>query len=250
MRKPAILGLLALVPLSIFAATLTLRDGTTYDGDFVNGNSRTITFRDNSGVVHTVDLNQVQTLDFGGGYTGTEANRADWWTLPSGTQIAVRTNEAIDSQTSSQGQTYSAEIANDVVDPAGNVLVPRGSHANLVIRSVSAGGLTGGPTMALDLHSIEVKGERYTVSTAGTRPSGNTGIGKNKRTAEMVGGGAALGTLIGAIAGGGKGAAIGALAGAVGGGATQVLTRGKEVKVPPETVLTFRLDQPLTLQPA
>ena len=60
----------------------------------------------------------------------------------------------------------------------------------------------------------------------------------------MVGGGAALGTLIGAVAGGGKGAAIGAAVGAAGGAATQVLTRGKEVQIPAETVLTFRLDQP------
>ena len=63
------------------------------------------------------------------------------------------------------------------------------------------------------------------------------GIGANRRTATMVGGGAALGTLLGAIAGGGKGAAIGAVAGAVAGGAAQVLTRGKEVNVPAETEL-------------
>lgn len=64
----------------------------------------------------------------------------------------------------------------------------------------------------------------------------------------MVGGGAALGTLIGAVAGGGKGAAIGAITGAAGGAAIQVLTRGKEVNVPAETVLTFRLDQPWRLE--
>ena len=64
----------------------------------------------------------------------------------------------------------------------------------------------------------------------------------------MVGGGAVLGTLLGAIAGGGKGAAIGAVAGAATGAGVQVLTRGKEVRVPAETVLNFRLDQPLYLQ--
>jgi outer membrane lipoprotein SlyB len=74
------------------------------------------------------------------------------------------------------------------------------------------------------------------------------GIGANKRTAEMTGGGAVLGTVVGAIAGGGKGAAIGAVVGGAGGAATQVLTRGKEVKVPAETLLTFKLDQPLRLQ--
>jgi len=64
----------------------------------------------------------------------------------------------------------------------------------------------------------------------------------------MVGGGALLGTLLGAIAGGGKGAAIGLLAGAAAGGTAQVLTKGREVRVPAETVLTFRLDQPLNLE--
>src|SRR4029450_752778 len=75
-----------------------------------------------------------------------------------------------------------------------------------------------------------------------------TGIGKNKRTAEAVGGGAALGTIIGTIAGGGKGAAIGVLGGAAGGATAQVLTRGRDVQVPAETVLTFMLDRPVTLQ--
>ncbi|HEY7615381.1 MAG TPA: hypothetical protein VH744_01145, partial [Terriglobales bacterium] len=70
------------------------------------------------------------------------------------------------------------------------------------------------------------------------------------RTAEMVGGGAALGTLLGAVAGGGKGAVIGAIAGAAAGGTAQVLTKGKEIKVPAESTLQFRLDQPLSLQPA
>ena len=66
----------------------------------------------------------------------------------------------------------------------------------------------------------------------------------------MVGGGAALGTLIGAIAGHGKGAAIGAAAGAAAGAGTQILTRGKTVKVPAESTLRFKLDQPLQLQAA
>jgi hypothetical protein len=59
----------------------------------------------------------------------------------------------------------------------------------------------------------------------------------------MVGGAAAIGTLIGAIAGGGDGAAIGAAVGAAGGAAAQVLTRGDQVRIPAESVLTFRLDQ-------
>ena len=70
-------------------------------------------------------------------------------------------------------------------------------------------------------------------------------MGANKRTAVYTGGGAALGAIIGAIAGGGKGAAIGAGAGAGAGALTQVFTKGKSIKVPVESVLTFQLDKPL-----
>jgi hypothetical protein len=85
------------------------------------------------------------------------------------------------------------------------------------------------------------------VSTKDISQSSNAGIGKNRRTEEMVGGGAVLGTLLGAIAGGGKGAAIGAVAGGAVGGTAQVLTKGKQIKVPAETILSFQLDRPLHL---
>src|SRR5438445_4979213 len=85
-------------------------------------------------------------------------------------------------------------------------------------------------------------GIRGTVSTEDVAQKGTEGLGKNKRTAEMVGGGAVLGTLIGAIAGGGKGAAIGAATGAAAGAGTEVLTRGKAVRVPAESKLRFKLD--------
>jgi hypothetical protein len=169
-------------------------------------------------------------------------------TIPDGTEIAVRTNEAIDSTTATAGQTFSGTVDQDVTGPSGQVLIPKGSSTDLIIRQVSSGGTTGSPTVALDLQSINIGGHRYTVSTAELQQGNKSGIGKNKRTGEYIGGGAAVGTLLGAIAGGGKGAAIGAVAGAVAGGTAQVLTRGKEVKVPAETTLKFRLDQPLSLR--
>jgi hypothetical protein len=88
--------------------------------------------------------------------------------------------------------------------------------------------LTSNAEIALDLQSIKVGNRRYLVNTADSEQKAQGGVGANKRTAEMVGGGAVLGTLIGAIAGGGKGAAIGAVAGAGAGAGTQVLTRGKD----------------------
>jgi hypothetical protein len=168
--------------------------------------------------------------------------------VPAGTDFSVRTNERIDSTTATEGRTYSAQIARDILDTSGAVLIPRGSDAQLVIRSASQGGTLDGPQLSLDVESVTIDGRRYLVSTQDIKQGSDQNIGKNRRTAEMVGGGAVLGTLLGAIAGGGKGAAIGLIAGAAAGGTAQVLTRGKEVKVPPETVLTFRLEQPIRLQ--
>jgi hypothetical protein len=102
--------------------------------------------------------------------------------------------------------------------------------------------------MVLDMQSMTVAGRRYVVSTTDLKQDMGTGLGKNKRTAETVGGGAALGTIIGAIAGGAKGAAIGVLVGAAGGAGVEVLNKGKDVRVPAETLLTFRLDKAASLQ--
>jgi outer membrane lipoprotein SlyB len=96
--------------------------------------------------------------------------------------------------------------------------------------------------------SLTVSGRRYSVSTGDLVEKGGEGVGANKKTAIMVGGGAGIGTLIGAIVGGGKGAAIGAAIGAGAGLGTEVLTKGKRVQVPTETVLNFKLDQDLRLQ--
>jgi hypothetical protein len=170
--------------------------------------------------------------------------------VPAGASISVRTAENINSQTAVEGRTYPASIEQDVMDAAGNVVVPRGSEAALVIRQVNEGGTLSNGNFVLDLDSIRVNGRRYVVNTVDMNAKDPNGIGKNKRTAEMVGGGAVLGTLLGAIAGGGKGAAIGAIAGAAAGGGVQVLTKGHEIRVPAETVLNFRLEQPLALREA
>ncbi len=169
--------------------------------------------------------------------------------IPAGTQVQIRTNEAIDASQADVGRTYSAEIADNIMDANGNVLVPKGSPAQLTVSKVgtSTAGV-GSNEVSLALQSINVAGRNYTLQTNAVQQQGNRGIGANKRTAEMTGGGALLGTLIGAVAGGGKGAAIGAVVGGVGGAAAQVATRGNQVKVPAETLLTFKLDQPVQLQ--
>jgi hypothetical protein len=101
----------------------------------------------------------------------------------------------------------------------------------------------------MDLASVSIDGRQYRLSTADLAERGRSGIGANRRTGEFAGGGAAIGAIIGAIAGGGKGAAIGAGSGAGAGALSEVLTKGT-IRVPVETVLTFKLDQPLRVRVA
>lgn len=163
--------------------------------------------------------------------------------IPSGTEITVRTDEAItaSADTTRSSQFYDGRVSEDVLDRSGNVLVPKGSPAQLAA-------IRDGDNLTLDLRSITVHGHRYVVDTGGVTAGQKDGLGKNKRTGKYVGGGAIAGTIIGAIAGGGKGAAIGALAGGAAGAGAQVMTRGKKLNVPAETNLRFRLEQSLRLR--
>jgi len=232
------------------ADTLVMRDGTRVQGTVVGIAARTITFRHADGVSRRYSTSQVEALEF------LSAERANPRAMsgrsleaPAGTELVVRTVETIDSRNAGADQAFSAIVEQDVTNASGHVIIPERSSAQLVIRQMSSGGATGSPEMVLDVQSITVDGRRYLVSTTDVLQESDTGIGKNKRTAEAIGGGAALGTIIGAIAGGSKGAAIGVLVGAAGGAGAQVLTRGRDVRIPAETILKFRLDKPVTLQP-
>jgi len=164
-----------------------------------------------------------------------------------GTEIPVRVNDNIDAKSSNEGRIYTAVIDRDVMDANGRVVIPRGSDAELIVRD------TTDQSLVLDLESVTVNGRRYVVSTTDevVTPEGDAnrkeGVGANKRTGKYVGGGAIIGSIIGAIAGGGKGAAIGAATGAGAGAVGQTVTRGGEVRVPSESVVTFRLDRSLMI---
>jgi hypothetical protein len=168
------------------------------------------------------------------------AGAQGYGTIDAGTTINVRTNETIKAD-DANGQTFTGTVAEDVMNRSGNIVVPKGSEVEMVVNQVSSNEL------ALDLSSIMVNGRRYSVESSDQIVTGERkqGIGANKRTGKYVGGGAAIGAIIGAIAGGGKGAAVGAGVGAAAGAGTQVLTRGDSVRVPSESLLTFRLQQPM-----
>jgi hypothetical protein len=172
--------------------------------------------------------------------TGQSANRRSGQpgTIGAGTTIKVRTNEAI--KTSSEGQRFSGVVDQNVIGSNGKVVIPKGSNAALVVKRMP------NKDVVLDLDSVTVNGQRYGVKTENVISSKEKeGVGANKRTGKYVGGGAAVGAIIGAIAGGGKGAAIGAGVGAGAGAGAQILTKGKSVDVPAESLLTYRLKQPL-----
>jgi hypothetical protein len=165
--------------------------------------------------------------------------------IPSGTSLQIRTTEAIDTQTM-DGRIFTGTVESDVRDTQGHVAIPRGSTAELVVRR--------GPDdeLVLDLDSVTVHGRRYGVDATRNRIGGgvdirNSGIGANKETARNVGGGALLGAILGAAIGGGDAAAAGAAAGAAVGAGAQILTKGRRVNVPAETLLSYRLQSDMSL---
>jgi hypothetical protein len=167
-------------------------------------------------------------------------------TIDADTTVKVRTAQAIDVKTA-DGLIFSGTIDEDVLDRNGEVAIAEGSTVELMARK-------NGAEMTLDLESVTVNGQRYavladesTVGTSGRIESGARTIGANRDTAVYVGGGALLGTIIGAVAGGGDGAAIGAAVGAAAGAGTQIVTKGKSVYLPAESLVTFRLARRLTV---
>ena len=169
--------------------------------------------------------------------------------VPAGAEVHVRVDQDINAKSGNvtPGAVFPGTVSRDVTDANGNVVIPRGAPAQLAV--VSTG--SNSNDMTLDLRSVDINGRHVRLDSQGTTAAGsskNGGLGANKRTGEFVGGGAALGGIIGALAGGGKGAAIGALSGAGAGTATQALTRGKAVHIPSEKLMTFRLESPVRIR--
>lgn len=165
-------------------------------------------------------------------------------TIPSGTTMAVRLVDTIDSETAQQGQTFHATLDSPLaVD--GETVVPSGFDVEGHIVTVqSAGKFAGQSVLVLQLDRLSSSGRNYSIQTDQYSRKGSS---RGKNTAAKVGTGAGIGAIIGAIAGGGKGAAIGAAAGGGLGGGVQAATKGQQIKLPSETVLNFTLQAPLTV---
>jgi hypothetical protein len=166
--------------------------------------------------------------------------------VPAETIISVVLDERVGSKISTPGQTFTATLR-EPVEVDGRVAIPKGARATGIVRDAKpAGRFKGGAVLELTLTSIEVNGTNYDVHT--TSPT-ETSKGKGKRTAAMVGGGAGGGALIGGLAGGGKGAIIGGLIGAAAGTGGAGLTGNRDITLPAETPITFKLVEPLEIKP-
>jgi hypothetical protein len=162
-------------------------------------------------------------------------------TIDPGTTIGVRTNEEIRVRYG-DGRVFSGTVNRDVRNRGGGIAIPKGSQVELLVRNISR------DEMVLDLESVDVRGQRFGIEGEdNVDVSDRPGVGDNRRTGEFVGGGAAIGAIIGAIAGGGKGAVIGGAVGAGGGAGLQIVTRGRNVEIPAESLITFRLERPLRM---
>ena len=172
------------------------------------------------------------------------ARQPEHVTIPAGTVITVRMIDRIDSSRHRPGEEFAGTIdAPVVVDD--RVVIRRGADARVrLVESRSAGRMTGRSELHVELVGLAIGAQSYAVETGMVEKAGAS---RGKRTAQTVGGGAALGALIGAIAGKGKGAAIGGAIGAGAGTAVQASTKGEQVQIPPETKLDFTLKAPLTL---
>ncbi|MGH9600686.1 MAG: hypothetical protein ACRD27_12540 [Terracidiphilus sp.] len=159
--------------------------------------------------------------------------------LPAGTRIRVRLDRDLGSKISHAGDSFAATVADDVV-VNGQTVIARGSRAEgTVIDARPLGHIKGKALLELRLERVHTKWGSYPVASSTIERAER---GKGRRTAEMGGGGAGFGALIGGIAGGGKGALIGALAGGGAGTAGSAFTGNKQIFLPAETLLTFRLE--------
>lgn len=166
-------------------------------------------------------------------------------TIPAGTTLTVKLGQALGSKVSQAGQSFNATLAHDVA-VNGQTIIPAGASATgTVVSAQPLGRFKGGALLEVQLISINVNGSDRGIQTAAIT---QTEKGKGKRTAVGAGGGAALGAIVGALAGGGKGAAIGALAGGGAGTAGAAFTGNKEIVLPAESALSFKLSQPLQVQ--
>jgi hypothetical protein len=253
---------LSVAAVSVRADSLELKNGSLINGKFMGGSQRSVSFQVGPSV-QSYDLADIRSLRFGSDAQGASpsasshspsshstteedavAKSSPSVTLPAGTQISVRTIDAIDSTKNHVGYRFQASLEEPLwVD--GNMVIPKGADAyGRLEESKQTGTFTGRSELKLTLTGIVVHGHTVPLVTGEYELTGKS---KGESTAKRTVGGAAMGSIIGAIAGGGKGAAIGAGTGAGIGAGSEIITKGDQVKIPSETLLDFTLQESLTI---
>jgi hypothetical protein len=177
-------------------------------------------------------------------YAAGAAQSSNRVTVPAGTRILIRTIDSLDSSKQKTDYRFTASLETNL-QAEDMVVAPRGSTVyGRLVQASSAGKMSGSSQLTLELTDILINGTAYPLLTSDFEVKGK---GEGKKTARKVIGGTGLGAMIGGIAGGGTGAAIGALAGAAGGTALAASKKGEQLQIPSESLLEFRLEQPVSL---
>lgn len=168
-------------------------------------------------------------------------------TIPAGTDLAIRINEPISVKASYAGQGFTGELADSVMRD-GQVVLPRGTRFRGVVDAAHhRGRFKGASVLELRLTRLVYNGREYPIETGDFVERKR---GKGKRTAGFIGGLGAAGALIGGLAGGGAGAVIGGVSGAGAGTGVAAFTGNRDIYLPAESLVRFRLRDSLTVQPA
>src|SRR5262245_26294656 len=259
-----------------FADTLELKDGRVLQGKYLGGTQAVLRFQVN-GDVQTFPTNDIVALTFTRGSGGPppaaapaapppsadtpppaqaapptaasaapHGNEGGDVTLPAGQPLLVRMIDSVDSSKNHVGDIFHASLETDL-NVNGVVVARKGTDVYGRLAAADEGGkFSGKSELQLELTRLMIDGRDYSLVSSDYNLQGKS---RGSDSAKKVGGGAIVGAIIGGIAGGGKGAAIGAAAGGGAGAGVQVLTKGQQVKVPSETLLEFRLQQPVTVTP-
>lgn len=237
-RTLGIVTLLASL-VSASADTLYLRNGPTVEGSFMGATTQAVKFKGPDGAMKTYSIANVEAVEFSVP-PPTPAKSTSKVVIPAGTVITVRTIDNIDSTQTKAGAKYRASIDDPVV--LGNqVIIPRGANCTVQIDTVQEN-----KELAIKLYDVTVGGKPHDVAAnyAQIEAQGTSKTKKGVRRGVLLGG---VGAAIGGIAGGGSGAAIGAVSGAGLGAISATMAKGKSLKVPAETRLTFQLRSALPL---
>jgi hypothetical protein len=182
----------------------------------------------------------------GGGLTSVLQPKPQPIVIPAGTNLDVRLTSGLNSKENEAGDEWEGTLDAPVV-VGEKVAIPKGADVKgKVTRAVDSGRLKQRAELWVTVTEITFRGKQWPITASTT---GDKEGSKTKRNILFIGGGTGGGAAIGGIAGGGKGAGIGAAIGAGAGVAGAMLTGKRDIKFPPETLLRFELEQPLTIQP-